>query len=59
MVTDYRGTRIAGHGGGFPGINSDLAMYLDRGYTVAVMSNYDPPTAQRVSDKLRELITEP
>jgi CubicO group peptidase (beta-lactamase class C family) len=59
MITDYRGTRIAGHGGGFPGINSDLAMYLDRGYTVAVMSNYDPPTAQRVSDKLRELITQP
>jgi CubicO group peptidase (beta-lactamase class C family) len=59
MVTDYRGTRIAGHGGGFPGINSDLAMYLDRGYTLAVMSNYDPPAAQRVSDKLRELITQP
>jgi CubicO group peptidase (beta-lactamase class C family) len=58
MVTDYRGARIAGHGGGFPGINSDLAMYLDRGYTVAVMSNYDPPAAQRVSDKLRELITQ-
>jgi CubicO group peptidase (beta-lactamase class C family) len=58
-VTDYRGTRIAGHSGGFPGINSDLAMYLDKGYTVAVMSNYDPPAAQRVSDKLRELITQP
>jgi D-alanyl-D-alanine carboxypeptidase len=59
MVIDYRGTRIVGHNGGFPGINSDLAMYLDRGYTVAVMSNYDPPAAQRVSDKLRELITQP
>jgi CubicO group peptidase (beta-lactamase class C family) len=59
MITDYRGTRIAGHGGGFPGINSDLAMYLDRGYTVSVMSNYDPPAAQRVSDRLRDLITQP
>ena len=58
-IDDVKGTRIAGHGGGFPGINSDLAMYLDKGYTVAVMSNYDPPAAQRVSDKLREWILSP
>lgn len=57
-VAQRQGTRIVGHNGGFPGINSDLSMYLDRGYTVAVMSNYDPPTAQRVSNKARELLTE-
>ncbi len=51
------GTRIVGHGGGFPGINSALEMYLDKGYTVAVMSNYDPPAAQRVAGKLQQLIT--
>lgn len=48
--------RVVGHGGGFPGINSDLNVYLDLGYTVAVMSNYDPPAAQRVSARMRELI---
>jgi hypothetical protein len=32
-------------------------MYLDLGYTVAVMSNYDPPAAQRIADKLKRLIT--
>jgi CubicO group peptidase (beta-lactamase class C family) len=58
VVTTYRGTRIVGHSGGFPGINSDLSMYLDKGYTVAVMSNYDPPAAQRVSNKVRELLTQ-
>jgi CubicO group peptidase (beta-lactamase class C family) len=50
------GTRIVGHGGGFPGINSDLNIYLDRGYVVAVMSNCDPPAAQRISNKARQLI---
>jgi CubicO group peptidase (beta-lactamase class C family) len=51
------GTRIVGHGGGFPGINGQLDMYLDLGYTVAVLSNYDPPAAGRVAKKLREMLT--
>jgi CubicO group peptidase (beta-lactamase class C family) len=59
FVEKLPGTRVVGHGGGFPGINSALDMYLDNGWTVAVMSNYDPPAAQRISDKLRELIARP
>jgi CubicO group peptidase (beta-lactamase class C family) len=51
------GQRITGHGGGFPGINSNLDIFLDSGYTVAVMSNYDPPAAQFVANKVRELLT--
>lgn len=35
------GHRVVGHAGGFPGINSYLDMYVDLGYTVAVMSNRD------------------
>ncbi len=31
---------VVGHGGGFPGINSNLDIMIDRGYIVAVMSNY-------------------
>ena len=31
---------IAGHGGGFLGINSNLDMFLGSGWTAAVMSNY-------------------
>jgi hypothetical protein len=50
--------RIVGHGGGFPGINGQLDMYLDRGYTVAVLANYDPPAAQLVAGKLRDLLTQ-
>jgi CubicO group peptidase (beta-lactamase class C family) len=32
--------RIAGHGGGFIGINSNLDMFLGTGWTAVVMSNY-------------------
>jgi CubicO group peptidase (beta-lactamase class C family) len=51
------GKRITGHGGGFPGISAQLDMYLDQGYTVAVLCNYDR-AAQIVSNKLREMITQ-
>jgi len=47
--------RVVGHSGGFPGINSKLDMYLDTGYTVAVMSNYDMG-AMPVAEKIRELL---
>ena len=43
--------KVVGHGGGFDGINSNLDIYLDRGYIVAVMSNIDrgaSPVAQKV-----------
>jgi CubicO group peptidase (beta-lactamase class C family) len=53
---NVNGERIVGHSGGFPGISSDLDMYLDSGYTVVVMSNYDMG-AQPVVDRLRNLIT--
>jgi CubicO group peptidase (beta-lactamase class C family) len=51
------GQRIIGHAGGAPGINAMLDMYLDSGYTVAVMANYDG-AAVRVGRKIRELLTE-
>ena len=47
--------RIVGHSGGFPGINSKLDMYLDTGYTVAVMANYDM-AAMGVAEKIKELL---
>jgi len=36
-----KGERIIGHNGGFPGINSTLKMYMQSGYTLAILSNYD------------------
>ena len=51
----YRGTRITGHGGGFPGVSSKLDIYRDLGYTVVVLANVDGG-AQPVSAKIRDLI---
>jgi CubicO group peptidase (beta-lactamase class C family) len=47
--------RVVGHGGGFPGINSQLDIYLDNDYTVAVMSNYSGG-AQPVVERSRALL---
>jgi len=49
------GGRIVGHGGGFPGINSQLDVYVGEDYTLAVMSNYGGG-AQPIVEKARSLI---
>ncbi len=43
------GIGAVGHGGGAPGMNGDLRIYPQSGYVVAVLSNLDPPAAQKVS----------
>lgn len=54
-VTDSPAGKIVGHSGGFDGINSNLDIYLDSGFIVAVMSNYDNGASPLVR-KTRELI---
>jgi CubicO group peptidase (beta-lactamase class C family) len=49
---DTEGTGWVGHGGGAPGMNGDLRIYLPSGYVVVVLANLDPPVAQRVADYL-------
>ncbi len=50
------GQHVVGHGGGFHGINSVLDIYLDLGYTVAVMSNRDMGAAAVRNHLLAQLI---
>jgi hypothetical protein len=50
------GSRIVGHGGGFPGVNSNLDFYVEEGYIVVLLSNNDNG-ASTVNDRLRELLT--
>ncbi len=47
--------QIAGHGGGFPGISSNLDMFLGTGWTAVVLSNYGGG-ARPVQEKMRQLI---
>ncbi|MEK6335933.1 MAG: serine hydrolase domain-containing protein [Acidobacteriota bacterium] len=57
MRSEQNGFRIVGNGGGGPGVNAMFRMYFGRGYTLVVLSNYDPPSAERIATKIHELIT--
>jgi hypothetical protein len=50
--------RVVGHNGGQPGSGGLLDMYLDRGYTVAILTNVDPLGAMRVGAAVRRLLRE-
>jgi D-alanyl-D-alanine carboxypeptidase len=45
----YGNVRCHGHGGGAPGMNGRLFI-CDSGYTIVVLSNLDPPSANWISD---------
>ena len=46
----FGGIHCFGHGGGAPGMNGDLEICPGPGYVIAVLSNLDPPAAQRATD---------
>ena len=52
------GGRVVGHGGGFPGLNGNLDIFVDSDYVVAVLANYDRaagPVATRINNLIRRL----
>ncbi len=51
-TSDRDGMREFGHGGGAPGMNGELKVYPGSGQVVVVLSNLDPPAAQRVTEWL-------
>jgi CubicO group peptidase (beta-lactamase class C family) len=54
---EINGTRAIGNNGGGPGTNATFTVYPELGYIVVVLSNYDPPSASKVTNKIRELLT--
>jgi hypothetical protein len=50
------GDRVVGHTGGAPGMNAQLDIHWNTGYTVVVLANLDPPAATEwakyISDRL-------
>lgn len=54
-VADGPGGTVVGHGGGFTGLNANLDIFVDKGYVVAVASNYDQ-AATPVAEKIGELV---
>jgi CubicO group peptidase (beta-lactamase class C family) len=51
------GQRVIGHNGGTSGVSAALDMYLDSGYSVAVMSNYDE-AAFKVASQIQRALTQ-
>ncbi|MBE1300290.1 MAG: serine hydrolase [Alteromonadaceae bacterium] len=47
--------KIVGHNGGFQGISSNLDIYLDQGFVVVVLSNYDEGS-RAIERKTRQLL---
>jgi len=47
--------KVVGHSGGFSGINANLDIFVDAGYIVAVMTNYDR-AASPVASKIKKLL---
>jgi len=54
---ETNGASFVGNAGGGPGINAVLRMLPERGWTLIVLSNYDPPSAERVMSSVQELLT--
>lgn len=52
--TMQNGVRWFGHGGGSPGVNGDLKISTASGYTIAMLSNLDPPAATRMAGYVAE-----
>lgn len=49
------GGRLAvGHSGGAPGMNAEFDLYEKEGYVVIVLSNFDPPTGERLARYMGE-----
>jgi CubicO group peptidase (beta-lactamase class C family) len=57
QVSQYNGTRIIGHGGGWAGITDQFETYPDLGYTVVILTNIDS-APDPIAYKLREWLTQ-
>jgi CubicO group peptidase (beta-lactamase class C family) len=56
-VTDEAG-RLVGHGGRGMGIDAFCNLYLDTGYTIIVLANYDRPAARNIVHWLSERLSD-
>ena len=45
-----------GHGGGFPGVCTQLDIFPQSGLVSIVLSNYDPPGGNKIAERIREIV---
>lgn len=51
------GVRIVGHNGGSAGVGAQLDIYPDLGYTVVILTNYDPDALIPVHRRTHQILT--
>ncbi|MSR63324.1 MAG: class A beta-lactamase-related serine hydrolase [Planctomycetes bacterium] len=56
QITD-KPQKVVGHSGGFPGINSNLDVFVDSGYVVVMMSNYGEPTGALAQELRKKVLS--
>jgi CubicO group peptidase (beta-lactamase class C family) len=56
---NINGTHCYGHGGGAEGMSGQLKICPDAHYTIVVLSNFDPPSADRVADFIANRLPKP